>query len=327
MNVQNRRLRPLGITDILDETVDLYKSNFALLVGISAVLYIPYSLLTPFIQQSKSPKATLDPGYVIGIALSFLLLYVVVNPLVTGALTFAISERYLGRPTSIADCYRRVGKPGILFPFIGATTLTGLIAIAAFMVPAILIGTASALMIGFRTAAVIGIGIALILIGIAAVAVPIWVVMRYTLLAPAYIIESHGAIEALRRSWNLMKSNVLKALALVVIAGIVVSMIQAMITAPTSLLMMQGTLRGSDPSWALMAIHTVLTGAVGTVLTPITSIVVILLYYDIRIRKEGFDLELLANELDQRTREMSAGDITSLPQEQINADADSEENI
>jgi hypothetical protein len=64
----------------------------------------------------------------------------------------------------------------------------------------------------------------------------------------------------------------------------------------------------------------------GTLLAPIPAIVAILLYYDIRIRKEGFDLELLANELDQKTRELSAQDITSLPQEQIIADADTKEN-
>ena len=39
------RLRPLGIADILDETVELYKTNFLLLIGIAAVVYVPASFL------------------------------------------------------------------------------------------------------------------------------------------------------------------------------------------------------------------------------------------------------------------------------------------
>ena len=42
----HNRLRPMGIADILDETVDIYKNNFALLIGITALVYVPFSLLS-----------------------------------------------------------------------------------------------------------------------------------------------------------------------------------------------------------------------------------------------------------------------------------------
>ena len=49
------------------------------------------------------------------------------------------------------------------------------------------------------------------------------------------------------------------------------------------------------------AAHTMVTGLfeiAGTILaTPISAVAFILLYYDLRIRKEGFDLEMLSQTL------------------------------
>jgi hypothetical protein len=261
----------------------------------------------------------------IGFALLGLVFYVIINPLVTGALTFAISERYLDRNTTIADCYKRVAKPGVLLRFICTTFTTGAIALIGTIPPFLLIGIGAALMGWLKTGSAIGIGIILILAGIAAFALPIWLVMRFTLVAPAFFIESERTFWAIDRSWHLMKGNALKALGLLAIAGIVVAMIQGIVVAPTSMMAAFSARGGADPSWWLTAITAVLNAVVSTLLLPVSSIVVILLYYDVRIRKEGFDLELLASELDRKTREFSAHDITSLPQEQTNQSTDTDQ--
>ncbi|MCE5321872.1 glycerophosphoryl diester phosphodiesterase membrane domain-containing protein [bacterium] len=315
MNNRNRRLRPLGITDILDETVDLYKTNFALLIGISAVLYVPYILLSSLLPQPKD-EAMFNPYNWLGIAILGVLFYVVINPLVTGALTFAISERYLDRQTTISDCYRRVSRPGVLLRFIGATVITGLAILGACLLPILMIGASAALMAWLKTGMAIGIGAILIIAGFAAFILPIWLGLRFTLVSPAFFIESEHAMLAIDRSWRLMKGNALKALGLLAIAGIVVAVIQGIVVGPVSLLAAFSSRGGADPNWWMTAISAILNTVVSTLLLPVSSIVMILLYYDVRIRKEGFDLELLANELDQKTRELSAHDITSLPQEQ-----------
>ncbi|MCE5315217.1 MAG: hypothetical protein ABFD49_00480 [Armatimonadota bacterium] len=321
MNTRNRRLRQLSIADILDETVEIYKSNFVLLVGISAVLYIPYSLLMQFIPQPRLMQKTFDPGAMIWIALAILLLYVVVNPLVTAALTFAVSERYLDRPASIVECYRRVGKLGVLLPFIGATALTGLIAIAALTLPIVLISMGMALIAAIRTAAAVGAGIALLFAGVAAFALPIWIIMKLVMLAPAYFVESHRPIAAMKRSWNLIKGGMLKAFGAILIAGVVVFLIEGMLSAPTSFVVMRDSMAGSLPGTGVLIVHNVVNGIVSTILMPITSIVVILLYYDLRIRKEGFDLQLLADEIDRRTREIPAQGQEQIPPSSNNTES------
>ena len=46
MKDSTRRLRPMGIADILDETVELYKTSFVLLVGIAAVVVVVAAVCT-----------------------------------------------------------------------------------------------------------------------------------------------------------------------------------------------------------------------------------------------------------------------------------------
>jgi hypothetical protein len=48
---------------------------------------------------------------------------------------------------------------------------------------------------------------------------------------------------------------------------------------------------------AVTSIAPILNGSVDIVISPMSSLAIILLYYDLRIRKEGFDLELLSREI------------------------------
>jgi hypothetical protein len=61
-------------------------------------------------------------------------------------------------------------------------------------------------------------------------------------------------------------------------------------------------------------ISQVLNGLVSILMTPMSAIAVTLLYYDFRIRKEGFDLEMLSRSIGQR---YTGGMILAVPPEQI----------
>lgn len=317
----HNRLRPLGIADILDETVEIYKSNFVLLVGIAAFLYVPYSLLTAGLQSPQFSMEKMEPAQIIGFLLTLLVavvFYLIAAPIVTGALTYGISERYLERSTSIGACYRRMLSGSVFLRFLGANTLVFLAGLGAFLVPGILIGAGVALLVaGMGSGSMpIILGILLIVVGIPAMIIPAYVILRLTLVAPAFVIEMRGAVGSLSRSWDLMKGNLLKALALLAIVSVVVSIIQGIIASPVAIAMGLGAARGSDPSYVLLVINTVLQAILSTVLAPLTSIVVMLLYYDMRIRKEGFDLELLARDLAASAEGYGAYGASALPQEQ-----------
>jgi hypothetical protein len=317
----HNRLRPLGIADILDETVEIYKSNFVLLVGIAAFLYVPYSLLSAGLQSPRFDMEKMEPAQFVGLFLTLLVsfvFYVIAAPIVTGALTYGISERYLDRPTSIGACYRRMLSASVFLRFLGANALVFLAGLGALLVPGIFIGAGVALLVaGMGSGSMpIILGILLIVVGIPAIIIPIYVMLRLTLVAPAFVIEMRGAVGSLGRSWDLMKGNMLKALALLAIVSVVVSIIQGIIASPVAIAIGLGAVKGADPSYFLLVINTVLQAILSTVLAPLTSIVVMLLYYDMRIRKEGFDLELLARDLAAGAEAYGAYGASSLPQEQ-----------
>lgn len=312
----HKRLRPMGIMDILDETVELYKRNFVLLVGIAAFAFIPLLVLQLTTQRPNITESNIDPGKVVAFAamvLGSVLLYLFMQTIATGALTFAISDRYLERETSVIGCYRRMFSPRVFFSFLGANLLVGAMGIAAIF-PGIALVIAG---LAFeKSGGIIMIPFAILLI-IAGAAAYIYVGLRLAIVTPALLVETGAAIGAIKRSWNLMKGNLLKAAALLIIASVFVSIIEWMVTAPFQIFQIRDAISGTAKHVQTPLAQILLSTIASTIFMPVNSIVVILFYYDMRIRKEGFDLELLARDLDERARGFAAEGAAALPQEQV----------
>ena len=131
-------LRPLSAGEILDRTFSLYRRNFLLFVGISAV---PSLLVLPL----NMAQVVLDTGTSSAVSsaslartIALLIVGVVAYLVAQGAATFAVSDVYLGRACSIGGSLKRVrGELGSLF---GVITLNGLacgLAVLALVVPGI----------------------------------------------------------------------------------------------------------------------------------------------------------------------------------------------
>ena len=256
-----RRFRPMGIADILDETFELYKSNFVLFIGIAAVLYVPYAILTQFIKQPRfSMTGSMQDisAYIGSFAIVFLYL-IIVNPIIVGALTFATSDRYLDREATIGSCMRRILKKTVLWPFLGVIILKSLIIASPLIVIGIIaaiVGVSAALI---HNTVVIGIGIAIGVIAfIAAIFAVVFITYRLTLVEPTFIVEMHGVGNAINRSWKLMEGNFNKAFVVLLVAGLVTSIIPGILTAPTSILVSTSALSGQEPSVIIWVINMIL---------------------------------------------------------------------
>jgi hypothetical protein len=101
----------------------------------------------------------------------------------------------------------------------------------------------------------------------------------------AVMLERKSVIESCRRSWALARGFRNKVLLLVGLAG-VLSLLWGMIVS--------GFVRWAHAGPAVL---TALAQAGNVFFAPFASIVTILLYYDLRVRKEAFDLEVLAREM------------------------------
>lgn len=322
-------MRPMGIADILDETVELYKTSFVLLVGIAAVMHVPASFLQRyFLGRFTGFSSHPTPDGAPPIAEIFMLMgamcmsalyYFVATPIVTGALTYAISERYLGRQVTILDSFKRILNISVLGQLLLAILIQG----AAMMAPicvlyaAIFAGAMMVAVAHAGTAAIVIVVVLCTIVGLGALVAAIYLVLRLALIETSIVVEMKGIGHALTRTWTLMPGSILKCFVLVFLASAVSYLVSFAVTIPFQGLIASSMFKGGSPSQVLLILNAVLGASADTVLAPVLSIVTILLYYDIRVRKEGYDLELLASELDANTRRVAAWQGQPLPQEQV----------
>jgi hypothetical protein len=120
-------IRPLSFVEILDSAFSIFRDNFVLLAGISAVVLLPVELI----------MAAGFGGHP-GLSIVGVLLTLIFEPVMAVAFTTAVASVYLDRPVTIADAYRSVGK--VFTPVIGTLLLMDILLFLgalALIVPAI----------------------------------------------------------------------------------------------------------------------------------------------------------------------------------------------
>lgn len=296
----------MSVGEWLDAVFTLYRRNFVLIASISAVVQIPYAVLTWLLFELtgvatfvRSPFASLGSqtitpaqaqqllnsylGVLAVTALLLLLSLLVVVPLGEAATTRAVSDRYLDRPSSLRSAYRaawsRMGALiSMIFILIGAYA-------GSFLVVALLVALLSVAGAG-------GLGALLAVVAFLTL-IPALIIayVRTVVAVPAIVLERLSGWRGLKRSWQLIGGRFWptfgRMLLLVIIASIISSVVAAIFEVPGSAIDPGNTFVFDQVASAIAAVF------VG----PLTYIGVTLLYYDIRIRKEGFDIEMLARSL------------------------------
>jgi hypothetical protein len=201
-----------------------------------------------------------------------------------------VSAAVLGRRTSPAEMWQRA--KGRLLPAVGLALLTGL-ALAAAVVVVLLPGIL--LLVADQTA----LGVLLLLAGvIAAIVLAVLLAVRWALAAPALVLEKASVTTALRRSWRLTGRSFWRVLGILLLTGIIVSIGQAAISFPLSLLSSLPAAGQSNPYenlgtvFAQLLINGVGSIVAGAVFYPFNAASSALLYIDLRMRREGLDVRL-----------------------------------
>ncbi len=262
-------LRPLSLGEILDRTFNLYRRHFLLFIGIAAIpnlfrLAIALGSLR-LLQGSVGSSgpfglaaAIFSPSMILFSLLS-LLVTIFVYLLTQGGTIHAVSELYLGRSTTIAVSLRSSwAMIGTLF---GVALLNGL--------------------------AILGATLLFVIPGI-------YVACRLLVCIPTAVIEKRGPGESVSRSWNLTKDFASRAFVIYLVYLAISFGVGALIGGPVGLFI--GTAR-RDPSalQGLQAVLQVVTTGVNVLLSPILLIATSVFYYDLRVRKEAFDLQFMMN--------------------------------
>jgi hypothetical protein len=119
----------------------------------------------------------------------------------------------------------------------------------------------------------------------------------YTLLAvtvPALLVEDRRGTKALRRSWNLVRNNGWRTFLVLVVAGIFTGLVQAVASLVGEVA--SGLADENIEIW--VAIVQGLSALALAFAASFSAVITTVIYYDLRIRKEGFDIELMTERLE-----------------------------
>jgi hypothetical protein len=314
-------LRPLSLGELLDRAFTIYRGNFWVLVGIMAIpaaFLIPFTfallrlnssirVLNPASPVPPSPSAFLGLFALLG---AFYFFSAVVYSLVAAAMTHAVSEAYLGRRTTIATAYRSVW--GKIWRIIGASLNILLRVLGIAILVSLVVGGVGILLIG-ATAVVeraVASGTPPVVIGVVAAIMVLvlyalmlgamaYLALRYAVAIPALALENLGVLASIRRSVQLTKGRrgqVFVAMLLAFVISVVGSVVFYMPFSIPSMIMTMGG--KAVPAW--LSVLSAISAAVGSSITnPIFMIVLVLCYYDTRVRKEAFDLQFMMASLDR----------------------------
>jgi hypothetical protein len=277
-------LRPLSLGEILDRTFSLYRKNFLLFLGISA---IPHSLILamnlaqtfltkmptfptlpgPRQQEFQSPFGGMLAFGIAGVLVA-LVVYMMAYLFSQGGTVFAVSEFYLGRTTTIGASLGRMW--GQLWRLLWVVILNGL---------------------------AVGVGFLLLIIP------GFYVACRLLTCVPAALLEDLGSISALERSYALTRDFAGRAFVIYFLYLTLTYSAAGLFSAPFVVGMVLST-KNPEAMRMWLALTNVGSFAAGVLVAPFLTIATSVFYYDLRVRKEAFDLQLMMNPRGQIPSQM-----------------------
>ena len=290
------RLQPMGFGDILDNMFSLYRNHFRLFVGIFGVYFV-YGLVTNLLIGISTVSAASSGqfGMLMMIAVAVELVGAVVMLFVVSAIVFASAEAFLGKQITASAAFKRTERR--FWPYVGSNFLYGLV-------------------VGLLVITCLGIPLA------------IFFAFRWIFCSLAAVFEGKSAVKALKRSSELVKGGWWRVFGVTTAIFLLVLFVQFILQISLSFVLgltqamgenrdLVETLReiflpssGGEGDLAevwrqillpqlttwneliAFSIQSFIDLAISCLMVPISCIGVTLVYFDRRIRIEGFDIEM-----------------------------------
>ena len=291
-------LRPLNLGEIFDGAFRSVRANPQVMFGLSAVVvtvgvviqtlveWLAFGSLGEIMNAPIELQDELAMNQIVGGGATLVLsvvLTMVTTTILTGLLMISVSRSVIGQRVSVAEAWAQ-GRPRI-WRLLGLTVLIGLILLS---VPVAWVAILVGLIAAEQTGAAVLFGV---LGGLGVVVWVIWVAVRTLLATPALMLEHHKVIAGLRRGWRLSRGSFWRLFGITLLANLVVSVVTQIISVPAGLVV--GALQLDPFSSPAALVITALSAVLASVLTvPFSAAVTALLYVDVRMRREGLDVEL-----------------------------------
>jgi len=261
-------LRPLGVGETLDVSIKIWRRHFGVLARAVVLLVAPVQVFSALVQISLPTASTTNVGnpnqtptlpadFWTRIAGTFVvtILTYVVAVLAAGACFKAVSEAYVGVEPDWRSSLR-----------FALSRLRSLV------------------WLSLSTTVLLGLS----LLGCIVPGVYFW--GAWAVATPALLVEGLKGRRARQRSRELVRGRWLPVFGALALGTLLNQIVAAAITVPAIAL----TLHGRSHDLGGAAVRAVAGVASSAITTPFLATLIAVLYYDLRVRKEGFDLELLA---------------------------------
>ena len=257
-------MRPLGLGETLDGAIKLTRDHIGPLVVIVLVVSIPIEIIVFLVSSSTSEIQdgqavyTDDGAYVAGQIVNAVLRQLA-STFVTIGCFHVIAEAYLGRDAGAGDSLKFAGRrlPKIIW--------TGLILLVLTIV---------------------------LLLSIVLLFIPlIWFFYASALTFPVLLVEGTSGFAAIKRSTQLVKNRWWATFGRLLIASLIAGVTAGLLAAVLGGIF---TVATPDSTIAVLSAQGLAQVIASALTLPFVSAVTIVAYFDLRVRKEGFDLAVLA---------------------------------
>jgi hypothetical protein len=270
-------LRPLGVGEMVDGAIRLYRTHFLTLIKISALVLGPIGLIELLAVATVGPvdmtsMLVVDPEATpVEVLEPLIPMYAVLG--VTAILSFLGSVLVQAASiTALAQSYQGTE------PDWKTSLRSGARRFVPLMVATILLSLGS------------GIGLLFCLIP------GVFLFTMWTVTPPALVTEQLGPLSALGRSFRLVKGRFWAVLGAVVLAYLLYVVVSQIIGTVTGVVTIFGAANTDQFSFLPAVLGNVLVSIVSA---PFLAAMVTIIYFDLRVRKEGYDLELMARDLER----------------------------
>lgn len=295
---------PMTVSDVLDGCVKLVKCNWKQLLALSVLMAIP-GILANFAQyasgsapgamigdfvrgstQAIENQSTTDQfsrlfenGVALGLLGVAVALSILLMPYLYGAMVRVLSGSYMGKEASLKTVLSQTGSR---YPALLLATILVILAVIGSVVPVLV-------PVGILAAAFPP---AILLVALAIIPVLVVGTMLMFIYNVVVFEETSGAA-SLGRSWSLVSKRFFPILGIVVLVWLLATIVGAIVAMPLTILSIGLGALWAPLEYPLTAITNIVSTFVGT---SISVAAVTLLYFDSRIRLEGFDLALRSSQ-------------------------------
>ncbi|MGH2920122.1 MAG: hypothetical protein ACRDLS_16205 [Solirubrobacteraceae bacterium] len=287
------RLRPLSFGEILDVAIKLCVANAATLLRAVVFVVLPVQIVSTIIMISTgsaefdvfgdtSGKTTRETNIYLAGQGAAALLQIIAVSLASAACYRAIAKAYLAQRPDWRESLRFAVKRFPQMVWIYVIYMTAfVVGVIVLVIPMALIATVPVIVVG-----------AITMIGLF-----VWLYVVWSFAIPALLVEDVRGVKALKRSYELVSGRWWQTFAIMVLGFMLAYVTSSVVQGVFVGVILVGVDSSSLLAWLILG----LAGFVSLLITtPFQAALLLVIYFDLRVRKEGFDLELLAEHFGDR---------------------------